>query len=69
MPAVRQETLALLRDFAGVDRALAEAHGYAAEARDLALALPARSTRALLVGLTAFVVDRGEEARGGCGQG
>ncbi|AIG75226.1 Hypothetical protein AJAP_11705 [Amycolatopsis japonica] len=59
-PAVRQEALGLLRDSAGVMRALAEAHGYAAKAKDLALSLPDRPARALLVGLSAFVVDRGE---------
>lgn len=59
-PAVRQEALGLLRDSAGVVRALAEAHGYAAKAKDLALSLPDRPARALLVGLSAFVVDRGE---------
>lgn len=59
-PVVRQEALGLLRESAGVVRALAEAHGYAAKARDLALGLPDRPARALLVGLSAFVVDRGE---------
>ncbi|WP_409494114.1 polyprenyl synthetase family protein [Amycolatopsis sp. cmx-11-12] len=59
-PALRDEALGLLRDSAGVDRALAEAHGYAAKARDLALGLPDSPARALLTGLSAFVVDRGE---------
>ncbi len=59
-PALRDEALGLLRGSAGVDRALAEAHGYAAKARDLALSLPDRPARALLIGLSAFVVDRGE---------
>ncbi|OXM55257.1 polyprenyl synthetase family protein [Amycolatopsis alba] len=59
-PALRREALGLLRDSAGVVRALAEAHGYAAKARDLALSLPDRPARALLIGLSAFVVDRGE---------
>ncbi len=58
--ALRDEALGLLRGSAGVDRALAEAHGYAAKARDLALSLPDRPARALLIGLSAFVVDRGE---------
>ncbi|MFC3448938.1 polyprenyl synthetase family protein [Amycolatopsis speibonae] len=59
-PALRDEALGLLRESAGVDRALAEAHGFAAKARDLALSLPECPAGALLVGLSAFVVDRGE---------
>ncbi|MEV6908790.1 polyprenyl synthetase family protein [Amycolatopsis sp. NPDC051071] len=59
-PALRHEALELLRVSPGVDRALAEAHGYAAKARDLALSLPECPARALLVGLSAYVVNRGE---------
>lgn len=59
-PALLDEALVLLRAAPGVERALGEAHAYAAKARDLALSLPECPARALLTGLTAFVVDRGK---------
>ncbi|WP_328701364.1 polyprenyl synthetase family protein [Amycolatopsis pittospori] len=59
-PMLLHEALELLRVSPGVDRALTEAHGYAAKARDLALGLPECPARALLTGLSTFVVERGK---------